>query len=263
MIFANLQIENTFDNHFSKLNIDVSDLCQPLEKMSGELILISTPIGHLEDMTLRSIRVLEELDALACEDTRQTKKIFQRHQLTLPPLVFSYHEHNERPAGRKIIDLLEKGKRVGLCSDAGTPTISDPGYRIVVDAIHAKHVVTSLPGASAVIVALSLSGLSTSSFTFKGFPPRKQGKLTQFIEQEKESVHSLVFFESPYRVIRFLEIARELLEDRKVAVCLELTKKFERVLRGSFSEVIELLKSQTVKGEVTIVIEGKVRKKSD
>ena len=229
--------------------------------MSGELVLIATPIGNLEDITLRALRILTELDALACEDTRQSKKIFQRHELPLPKLIFSYHEHNENRSGQKISHLLEQGLCVGLCSDAGTPTISDPGYRIVLDAIDAGHTITSLPGASSVMVALSLSGLPTSSFTFKGFPPRKAGKLAKFIEQEKESAHSLVFFESPYRLIRFLECAKEILGERQISVCLELTKKFERVIRGSFSSVIEQLTNQAIKGEATIVIEGNLRKK--
>ena len=226
------------------------------EHSPGTLYVIATPIGNLEDVTLRALRVLGEVDALACEDTRRTRRILDRHNVTRPQTVFSYHEHNEDRAGERILGLLQEGLSVGLCTNAGYPGISDPGYRIVSVAREREIRVEVLPGAGAVEAALLASGLPTSSYTFKGFPPKKSGRRKQFLEMEREAPHTLVFFESPYRVGKLLEDAYEVLGDRSAAVCLELTKKFERVKRGFLSDLCEQFRDTKPKGEVTVVIAG-------
>ncbi len=222
----------------------------------GTLYVIATPIGNLEDLTFRAARVLGQIDALACEDTRMTRRIFQRYDLSPPARLIAYHEHNEEQAGRKILELLREGRSVGLATDGGYPGISDPGYCVIRDAYDAGLRVEVLPGPSAVATAVVLSGLATSSYTFKGFPPRKSGPRKRFLETEKDLPHTLVIFESPFRVGRLLDDALEVLGDRLAAVCIELTKKFERVHRGYLSELAATFHDKTVKGEVTVVIAG-------
>jgi len=222
----------------------------------GTLCVIATPIGNLEDLTLRAARLLGEVDALACEDTRMTRRIFERHNLPSPRTIFAYHEHNENNAVPRILGLLNEGLKVGICSDGGCPGISDPGYRAISAALEAGHTIEVLPGPSAVHTALLASGLPTSSYTYKGFPPRKSGARRRFLEPEKDLPHTLVFFESPFRIVKFLEDAQVVLGDRQAAVALELTKQFERVHRGTISALREILSAGTIKGEATIVIAG-------
>jgi 16S rRNA (cytidine1402-2'-O)-methyltransferase len=220
------------------------------------LYLVATPIGNLEDMTYRAVRVLGEVDVLACEDTRWTRKIFERYQIPRPRTVLSYHEHNEETAGKRILGLLEQGRSVALCTDGGYPGISDPGYRIVTACYAAGYRVEVLPGAGAVPTALLASGLPTSTYTFKGFPPRKQGARRRFIEAERDVPHTLVFFESPYRIGKFLADAHAALGNRLSAVCMELTKQFEAVDRDYLEALAERFRDRKVKGEVTVVIAG-------
>lgn len=222
----------------------------------GRLVLVATPIGNLEDVTYRSARVLASVDALACEDTRVTRRIFERMELERPQTIFAYHEHNEAAAGKRILGLLEAGQSVALCSDGGYPGISDPGYRIISACIEAGHELEVLPGASAVPVALLLSGLSTASYTFKGFPPRKPGPRKRFLAEDGDRPHTLVIFESPFRLGKLLADALEVLGNRRAAVCIELTKKFERVERGPLAELAAAFAVKPVKGEVTVVIAG-------
>lgn len=220
------------------------------------LYVIATPIGNLEDMTFRAVRTLGAVDALACEDTRYTRAIFERYQIPRPKTIFSYHEYNEERAGQRILDLLQKGSSVALCTDSGYPGISDPGYRIISASLEAGFRVEVIPGAGAVATALTASGLPASSYTFKGFPPRKSGPRRRFLDVEREMPHTLVFFESPYRVERFLVDACEVLGNRKAAVCIELTKKFEEVHRGFLLDLSNRFHEAKIKGEVTIVIAG-------
>jgi 16S rRNA (cytidine1402-2'-O)-methyltransferase len=220
------------------------------------LYVIATPIGNLEDLTLRAIRLLGEVDAVACEDTRRTRIIFERYKIPAPATILSYHEHNEERAGKRIVKLLEKDMCVALCSDSGYPGISDPGYRIISTCLACGYPVEVIPGAGAVSTALLASGLPTSSFTFKGYPPRKAGQVRRFLEMEQDMPHTLVFFESPKRIGKFLEIASEVFGNRVAAVCVEMTKRFERVHRGSLLELKEKLGAKSVKGEVTIVVAG-------
>ena len=225
----------------------------------GKLVVIATPIGNLDDISPRALRALSEVEALACEDTRTTRKIFQRYELEVPATLFSYHEHNEKRAGARIVGLLEAGGTVGLASDGGYPGISDPGYRIINAAIEASHELEVIPGASAPPVALLLSGLPVSSYTFKGFPPRKPGPRKRFLEMEMELPHTLILFESPHRLAALLRDAAEVLGERPAAVCIELTKKFERVERGLLGELAARFADAKPKGEVTVAIEGKRR----
>ncbi|NIM11639.1 MAG: 16S rRNA (cytidine(1402)-2'-O)-methyltransferase [Candidatus Aminicenantes bacterium] len=226
------------------------------DKRNGTLYIISTPIGNMDDITYRAVKILGAVDALACEDTRHTRKILSRYQIPLPNVFFSYHEHNEAAAGQKILNLLKEGKEVALCSDAGTPGISDPGYRIISEAVNNGYHIDIIPGASAVTSALLASGLPTSSFTFKGFPPRKKGPRKKFLEMEKEAPHTLIFFESPYRVGILLADAFEILGNRLAAVCMDLTKMYEKVCKGYLEDLVKTFANKDTKGEVTVIIAG-------
>ena len=235
------------------------------EAQRGTLILIATPIGNLEDLTHRAERVLREVDALACEDTRRTRILLHHYDIPKPRTLLSYHEHNEKIAGNRILRLLDDGLSVGLVSDGGYPGISDPGYRIVNAVIDAGHSIEVLPGPSAPPMALLMSGLPPSSYTFMGFPPRKSGARQRFLEAESVKPHSLILFESPHRIEALLRDALAVLGDRKAAVCFEMTKKFQRIHRGVLSALIEEIEGAPKKGEVTVVIAGmnrKLRKKS-
>lgn len=227
-----------------------------MERVAGTLLVIATPIGNLEDLTFRAKRVLGEVDALACEDTRHTRIIYERYEIPRPRTLFSYHEHNEPQAAERILGLLAAGQTVGLASNAGYPGISDPGYVIVSRAIEAGYRVEVIPGASALPVALLASGLSTASFTFKGFPPRKPGKRHSFLAMERDLPHTLVLYESPHRVGALLTAALEALGDRRAAVCIELTKIYEEVHHGYLSELAAQFADRKIKGEVVVVIAG-------
>jgi 16S rRNA (cytidine1402-2'-O)-methyltransferase len=222
----------------------------------SKLYIIATPIGNLEDITLRAIRVLGEVHALACEDTRHTRILFEKHGIASPKTILSYREQNESQAGARILGFLKGGLSVGICSDAGYPGISDAGYRIISQALAGGFSVEVIPGAGAIEPALLSSGLPTSSFTFKGFPPRKPGVRRRYLAQEKDQPHTLVFYESPFRVYKLLVDALSVLGDRRAAVCVELTKQFERVHRGSLGELAEKFKDVKVRGEITVVIAG-------
>ena len=219
----------------------------------SELYIIATPIGNLSDVSPRVIETIKSLDALACEDTRHTGNLL--HLLGIE-LVFSNHEFNEKQTAARIIGLLNDGKKVGICSDAGYPLISDPGYPAVRAAIEAGHTIVPIPGASAVPLALIISGLPTSSYTFKGFAPRKPGARRTFLEMEKDMPHTLVFYESPFRIGKLLAEAAEVYGNRQAAVCLELTKQFERCDRAPLAELAAAYKDKNVKGEAVIVIAG-------
>lgn len=218
------------------------------------LYLIATPIGNLGDITLRALETLRQVDFVASEDTRKTGRLLQHFEIKKRQIAF--HEHNETQAGAKIMALLAEGKSVGVVTNAGTPGISDPGYTLVRQAIAENIPVTMIPGASAVVMALVLSGLPAHSFTFRGFPPRKSGKRQRFMAVDAESPHTLIFYESPYRLVAFLEDALAVYGDRPAALANELTKLYESVQRGPLSELIMLFAEEEPRGEYVVIIEG-------
>ena len=219
------------------------------------LRIVATPIGNLGDLTPRAREALAAAHLVACEDTRRTWALLSSQGIPRPRMI-SYRQGREESVGEQIIGALREGQDVVLCSDGGYPGISDPGYRLVRRAIESGLDFEVLPGASALNVALVMSGLPTSSFTFKGFPPRKPGALRHFFEDERNMPHTLVIYESPYRVAATLAAAQEVLGNRRAAVCRELTKRFENVTRGWLAELTARFTGEKIKGEVTIVIAG-------
>lgn len=218
------------------------------------LYLVATPIGNLSDITLRALETLRAVDMIAAEDTRKTGILLKHFEISKPQLAF--HEHNEEQAGRKIMQLLQEGKSVAVVSEAGTPGISDPGYSIVQKALEANIPVTMIPGATAVAMAVVLSGLPAHSFTFRGFAPRKSGKRQRFLAVDAESPHTLVFYESPHRLLAFLQDALVVYGDRETAVCNELTKLYESVQRGPLSQLIAHFEENEPRGEYVVVMAG-------
>ncbi|MEX3010978.1 16S rRNA (cytidine(1402)-2'-O)-methyltransferase [Hoeflea sp. TYP-13] len=218
------------------------------------LYLVSTPIGNLSDITLRALEVLASADVLACEDTRVTRTLLGRYGIKTRP--FAYHEHNAERAGPRLIAALEEGKSVALVSDAGTPLVSDPGYRLVEQALEAGIAVVPIPGASAPLAALVASGLPSDSFLFAGFLPVKDKARRDRLSALRETPATLLFFESPRRLAAALEAAADVLgADRPAAVCRELTKAFEEVRRQSLGELAaHYAETDTVKGEIVLVI---------
>jgi 16S rRNA (cytidine1402-2'-O)-methyltransferase len=218
------------------------------------LYLVATPIGNLGDITLRAIDTLKSVDCVASEDTRKTGHLLQHLGIKKPQV--SFHEYNEERAGAKLLALLEEGKSVALVTNAGTPGVSDPGYTLVRSVIEAGIPVTMIPGASAVIMALVLSGLPVHSFTFRGFPPHKAGPRRRFLEADQEGSYTLVYYESPYRLKGFLKDALTIFGDRQAAVANDLTKLFERIDRGNLSELVKIFDEIEPRGEYTVVIAG-------
>ncbi len=230
--------------------------------MTSTLYIVSTPIGNLEDITLRALNILKEVDLIACEDTRTSKKLLSRYQIQKP--LTSYHEHNEIEKAKELLSLLQEGKSVALITDAGTPGVSDPGFRIVKLASENGIQVVPIPGASAAIAALSISGLPTSSFTFLGFPPKQNKKLIEYLERVKGYPETLIFYESPKRIIKTLEAITEVFGDRNASISREITKMYEETLRGFLSEIKSTLESRdSLKGEFILVVEGDTREKAD
>ena len=227
---------------------------------TGRLYLVATPIGNLGDITLRALETLRQVDVVASEDTRHTGLLLKHFEISKPQIAF--HEHNERQAAPRIIQLLEEGKSVALVTSAGTPGISDPGFVLVRDAVNAGIEITAVPGATAFVMALVLSGLPVHSFTFRGFPPNKPGKRRHFLEADKDSPYTLIYYESPFRLRKFLEDALEVFGDRPAAIAKELTKIYESVRRGQLSELIANLE-ENPKGEYVVLIAGKDYEKED
>ena len=218
------------------------------------LYLVGTPIGNLEDITLRALRVLKQADVIACEDTRQTQKLLMHYGITTRTT--SYHEHNETTRAAQLMAELEQGARIALVTDAGMPGISDPGFRLIRLAIQHRVPVVPVPGASAFLSALVASGLATDSFRFSGFVPAKRGQRRKALEQVKDSPRTQVFYEAPHRVIEALEDVVEIMgADRYVVVARELTKLHEEFLRGRAADILGNLRARgEVKGEITLLI---------
>jgi len=215
--------------------------------------VVATPIGNLEDISSRAIRILREVDLIACEDTRHTRKLLDRYGITRP--LISYHEHNEQPRAAELLADLQAGKNIALVSDAGTPLIADPGYRLVEQARGQGIVVSPVPGACALIGALSASGLPTDSFLFHGFLPPKQGQRRKLLEELKTLKATLVFYEAPHRILETLEDIAATLGERLVVLARELTKIHEEFLRGTPRELRSILAERpAVKGEITVMV---------
>jgi 16S rRNA (cytidine1402-2'-O)-methyltransferase len=225
------------------------------EGQKGTLYVVATPIGNLEDVTLRALKALKEVQLIAAEDTRRTGKLLKTYQIQTP--LISLYDQNELKKSNYLISMMKRGMDIAYVSDAGTPGISDPGYILVSQAIANDVQVVPIPGVSAAIAALSVAGLPMDRFAFEGFLPSKMGKRQNFLVSLKEEERTLVFYESPNRLGATLIDLLEIFGDRKIAVFRELTKVHEEILRGFISEVIALLRGRTIKGEVTLIVAGK------
>src|SRR5574337_516603 len=221
---------------------------------SGTLFVVATPIGNLEDLSFRAVRVLREVKVIACEDTRHTRLLLQRYAIATP--LVSYHEHNERARTPELVRRLQAGESVALVSDAGTPLLSDPGFTLIREAIAAGVPVVPIPGPSAITVALSAAGLPTDRFVFLGFLPRRSAERRRVLEAVQTIPWTLVLFEAPTRVEATLKDLQAILGERPVAVLRELTKRFEEILRGTLTEVIAQAQGRRLRGEVTVVVGG-------
>jgi 16S rRNA (cytidine1402-2'-O)-methyltransferase len=224
------------------------------EKTSGILYIVSTPIGNLEDITLRALRVLKEVDLIAAEDTRRTRQLLSHFGIHKPLL--SYHEHNRRMREKSFLEELRRGRNIALVTDAGTPGISDPGENLVRRAVEESIPLIPVPGPSALVAALSVSGLPTGSFLFYGFLPAQPPARQKFLLSLRDRPETLIFYESPRRLRSFLEDVFRILGDRQLMVAREMTKLYEEVYRGTVSGVLKQLGEEEVKGEVTLVVEG-------
>ena len=217
------------------------------------LYIVSTPIGNLEDMTFRAVRVLKEVDLIAAEDTRHTRKLLSAFDI--PTRMMALHEHNEEGRSARVIEKILGGESIALVTDAGTPCISDPGYRLVSEASRAGVLVVPVPGASALLSGLAAAGLPTDSFHFEGFLPKKQGKRLDVLNRLKDLNHTFIVYESPARVVRLLDELVDIMGDRPAVLARELTKRYEEFLRGTLSEIgAELASRPTVKGECTLMV---------
>lgn len=219
--------------------------------MTGKLFVVATPIGNLEDISNRALNTLREVDFIACEDTRQSLKLLNHFEIKKS--LISFHQHSKISKVDLLIEKMAEGENIALITDAGTPAISDPGEVLVREAIKAGIEIVPIPGASAAVSALSVSGLDTSEFVFIGFLPHKKGRQTKLKEISAEK-RTVVLYESPYRIKKLLNEITEFVGDREVVVCRELTKKFEEIYRGKASDVVEKIKE---KGEFVVVLEGK------
>jgi len=224
---------------------------------NGILFLVSTPIGNLEDISLRALRILKEADLIAAEDTRRTGRLLKHYEIDNTQT--SYHDHNKQRKTPSLVSRLKEGERVAVVTDAGTPGVSDPAYYLVRAAINAGIPVSPVPGPSAVIAALVSAGLPTDSFIFDGFLPvkKKRRKKLRSLSRERRTI---VLYESPHRLLRTLGDIREFLGDRECCICREITKKFEEFLRGNISELQNKLAGRTIKGEIVLVIKGAAEK---
>ncbi len=226
---------------------------------TGTLYIVSTPIGNLEDITFRAIRTLKEVRLVAAEDTRRTGLLLKHFGIQTP--LTSYFEGNELKKRDFILSKLNQGEHIALVSDAGTPGISDPGFRLIQKAIENLIPVVPIPGPSAVIAALSVAGLPTDAFLFEGFLPHKSGRRRALLQQLEGIRETLIFYESPYRVSESLQDILDILGDREMVLARELTKAYEEILRGTVTGIQNQIKERTLKGEITFVISGKTRKK--
>ncbi len=219
----------------------------------GKLYVVSTPIGNLEDITLRALRVLGEVDMIAAEDTRRTGFLLKHYGIKTR--MESYHDHNKERKSQRLLNRLSRGESVALVSDAGTPGISDPAYRLVSEAVRASIPIIPVPGATAAVAGLCSSGLPTDRFVFEGFLPPKKGRKKR-LDMLAAETRTIILYESPHRLLRTLSDLLEILGNRSITVCRELTKSFEEILRGSISEIMNTLSLRKIKGEFVLIIKG-------
>jgi 16S rRNA (cytidine1402-2'-O)-methyltransferase len=232
-----------------------ADLLDPLEPSNGshgKLFIVGTPIGNLEDITLRAIRVLKEVDLIACEDTRRTQKLLNAYQIKTPTI--SYHEHNEMTRAPELVIRMEEGSNIALVADAGMPVVSDPGFRLVHLAVRHSIPVIPVPGASAFVAALAASGMPVDKFRFLGFLPGKKGARRKALQELQGATKTLVFYEAPHRLLEMLKDVQDILGDRQAVLAREVTKLHEEFLRGTLGSLLERLRKQPVKGEITVLV---------
>lgn len=229
--------------------------------MAGTLYLCATPIGNLEDITYRVVRILGEVDLIAAEDTRNSIRLLNHFQIRTP--LTSYHEYNKYEKGKKLVEKLRKGKNIALITDAGTPGISDPGEELVKMCCEAGVTVTSLPGAAACVTALTISGLPTRRFAFEAFLPQEKKEREEILQELERETRTIILYEAPHRLVKTLKLLAERLGNRKVAVCRELTKKYETALRTSLQDAAAYYETNEPKGECVIVLEGRSREEME
>ncbi|HYL85931.1 MAG TPA: 16S rRNA (cytidine(1402)-2'-O)-methyltransferase [Candidatus Angelobacter sp.] len=228
------------------------DTAEPADGARGCLYLVGTPIGNLEDITLRALRILKEADQIACEDTRHTQKLLTHYDIHRP--LVSYHEHNELTRAPELVVALEQGARIALVSDAGMPLVSDPGHRLVALCLRHHIPVVPIPGPSALLASLTASGLPSEAFLFVGFLPARTGERRRALEHLRIEDRTLVFYEAPHRIAECVADAREILGDRAACVAREVTKIHEEFLRGKLSEIAAWLEERPARGEITLLI---------
>ena len=226
--------------------------------MAGTLYLCATPIGNLEDISFRALRILKEADLIAAEDTRNSIKLLNHFEIKTP--MTSYHEYNKIEKGRKLVERLQKGENIALITDAGTPGISDPGEELTAMCHEAGIQVTAVPGPAACVTALTISGLPTKRFAFEAFLPAEKKPRQNILEELKEETRTIVLYEAPHRLVKTLEALRDALGDRRMSLCRELTKKHEEVFQTTLEAAIERYREQQPKGEYVLVIQGKDQK---
>ena len=231
------------------------------KEQSGILYICGTPIGNLEDITLRCLTVLKKVDLIVAEDTRHTKILLNHYQISKPST--SYHKYSKEKKVEYILNLLQEGKSIALLSDAGMPGICDPGYEIISRAIEKSITIIPIPGVSALTTALVVSGFTMDRFVFEGFIPRKKGEKIKFFSNLKDEEKTIVLYEAPHRIKDTLKVLKEIMGDRKIVIARELTKRFEEIIRGKLSSVVDSLKSKEVKGEITLVLEGSKASKKE
>ncbi len=224
---------------------------------SGSLYIVSTPIGNLEDITLRAIRILKEVNIIAAEDTRKTG--FLLKHLNIQTHIESYHDHNKTKKTPLLINWLQQGKSVAIVTDAGTPGISDPAYALVQAAVHSSISIIPIPGPTAAIAGLSVSGLPTDRFVFEGFLPPKKGRKKR-LSKLAEEPRTIILYEAPHRLLRTFSDLLDTLGDRTIAVCRELTKKFEEILRGPLTDIMNRFEHRKIQGEFVLIIQGCTKK---
>ena len=230
-------------------------------KDGGILYICGTPIGNLEDITLRALRILKEVKLIAAEDTRHTKKLLNHYQINTK--VTSYYEYNKFKKSTYLVEILKNGQDIALVSDAGMPGISDPGYVLVNLALKNNIKIIPIPGVSALITALVVSGLPTDKFVFEGFLPRRIKERKRYFKSIENEERTIIFYETPHRLKRALKDMLEIWGDRKIVVARELTKKYEEIIRGKLSRVLSEINAKDIKGEITLVVQGGIKKKGN